>query len=156
MMKMATALTVATVLALPTAVAAGKVTMTTQMKRYNGQGAYLAFYVTDSNGRYKDTLWISGGKSKYYKHFSDWSRATGNSLAEFQGITGASTGSGKVRTVSIELSNALMDAGYELHIDASVEDYRDSPSEIVVPLTSSSAGKTFKGRRYIQSFKFNQ
>ena len=155
MNKFATALTLSAVMALPTLAEAGKVSMFTEMKRYNGPGAYLAFYVTDSKGRYIDTLWISGGKTKYYKHFSDWSRASGHNLADVQGVTGASTGSGNVRILSLDISNALIDAGYELHIDASVEDFRDSPSEIVVPLTSSNAGKTTKGRRYIKSFKFS-
>ena len=156
MKKITAALVLASALAAPTFASAAKVTLTTQMKRYNGQGAYLAFYVTDSNGRYKETLWMSGGKSKYYKHLSDWSRASGNNLADVQGITGASTGSGKMRVLMLELSDALIDAGYELHIDASVEDYRDSPSEIVVPLNSANTGKTTKGRRYIKSFKFSK
>jgi hypothetical protein len=32
---------------------------------------------------------------------------------------------------------------------------RESPSEIVVPLTSAGAGKPVSGRRYIQSFQYD-
>lgn len=154
MKKIATTLALTTALALPALAQAKPLTLIAQMKRYSGNGAYLVMYVTDSKGAYKDTLWMAGGKSKYYKHLSDWARASGKRLSEVNGITGASTGSGSTFVVTVDLADALLDAGYELHIDASVEDKRDSPSEIVVPLTSANAGKPVKGRRYIKSFSY--
>jgi hypothetical protein len=36
------------------------------MAKYGGQGAYLAMYVTDLKGAYVGSLWMAGGKSKYY------------------------------------------------------------------------------------------
>ncbi len=48
----------------------------------------------------------------------------------------------------------LFDAGYKLHIDAAVEDMRDSPAEIVVPLTTDGAGKPVGGSRYIADFTY--
>ncbi len=80
---------------------------------------------------------MAGGKSKYYEHLSDWYRATGGNTAEINGITGASVGAGRQLKITLDLADALFDAGYELHIDASVEDMRDSPSEVVVPLTTA-------------------
>ncbi len=156
MKKIATALAIATALSLPAMVQAKPVTLTTQLKRYGGDGAYLALYLTDANGAYKGTLWMSGGKSKYYKHLSDWTRASGGNKADINGITGASVGAGKTLTVTVDLADALFDAGYNLHIDASVEDMRDSPSEVVVPLDSNNIGKSFKGRRYIKAFNFKK
>jgi hypothetical protein len=41
-----------------------------------------------------------------------------------------------------------------VHVDAAVEDMRDSPSEVVVPLTTAGAGKATPGRRYIASFAY--
>lgn len=43
-------------------------------KNYGGDGAYLAAYLTDAKGTYVRTLWVAGGKAKYYKHLSDWNR----------------------------------------------------------------------------------
>lgn len=145
-------LALGTALSLPGAAMARSVTLTTTLKEYSGQGAYLAYYVTDASGAYVGSLWMAGGKSKYYKHMSDWMAATGGNTAEVDGITGASVGAGRSQTMTLDLADALFDAGYTLHIDAAVEDMRDSPNEISVPLTNQ--GGTAKGRRYISDFSY--
>lgn len=134
---------------------AKNVTLSTTLTPYNGQGAYLAIYVTDASGAYAGSLWMAGGKTKYYKHLTDWARFTGNDSAEVSGITGASVGAGKTLDLSMDLADALFDAGYTLHIDAAVEDLRDSPNEIAVPLTASGAGQAVNGRQYIDSFRYD-
>jgi len=153
MKTLLTALAMTTALALPAQ--ARPVTLTTNMNSYGGQGAYLAIYVTDSNGSYLGSLWMAGGKSKYYKHLSHWYRGTGGNTSQINGITGASVGAGRQLKITLDLSDALFDAGYELHIDSSVEDFRDMPSEVVVPLTSSGAGQAVRGRRYIRNFTYS-
>jgi hypothetical protein len=57
--------------------------------------------------------------------------------------------------IKLDLADALFDAGYSLHIDAGVEDMRNSPSEVVVPLTTSSTGQPVQGRRYIRDFTYD-
>lgn len=147
-------LALTTALTLPGLAMARPVTLTTKMNSYGGGGAYVALYVTDASGSYVGSLWMAGGKSKYYEHLSDWSAATGGDLAQINGITGASVGAGRTLEISVDLADALFDAGYTLHIDAAVEDMRDSPNEIAVPLTSDGAGKPVKGRRYIANFTY--
>ena len=149
------ALAITTALTLPATAWARPVTIDTTLKNYSGNGAYLAVYVTDANGVYKGSLWMAGGKSKYYQHLSDWQRATGGSLSEINGITGASVGSGRKLSITLNLADALFDAGYQVHVDAAVEDMRESPSEVVVPLTTAGTGKATPGRRYIESFTYN-
>ncbi len=148
------ALALSAAIAIPGAVSAKPVTLTTELKNYGGDGAYLAIYVTDTSGAYKGTLWMAGSKSKYYKHLTDWFRATGGDPAQISGITGASVGAGRTLKITLDLSDALFDAGYELRIDASAEDMRDSPLDVVVPLTSANSGKPARGRRYVNSFTF--
>jgi len=155
MKKLLTALALTTALTAPGLALAKDVTFTTTLTNYGGDGAYLAYYVTDANGAYVGSLYMAGTKAKYYSSLSDWYRATGGTIAEVNGITGASVGAGKTLTVSFDLADALFDAGYELHIDASVEDMRDSPSEIVVPLTSGGAGQPVQGRAYIARFTYD-
>jgi hypothetical protein len=147
-------LALTTALTLPGLAMARPVTLTTNLNSYGGNGAYLSLYVTDAGGAYVGTLWMAGGKSKYYKHMTDWYAATGGDLAEINGITGASVGSGRSLEITLDLADALFDAGYTLHIDAAVEDMRDSPNEIAVPLTSAGAGTAVSGRRYIASFTY--
>ncbi|WP_111430578.1 DUF2271 domain-containing protein [Rhodobacteraceae bacterium DSL-40] len=149
------ALALTTALTLPAvAVSARPVTLTTTLNAYGGDGAYLVLYVTDPQGAYAGSLWMAGGKSKYYKHLTDWFRATGGDPAQINGITGASVGAGRTLEITLDLADALFDAGYTLHIDAAVEDMRDSPNEIAVPLTREGAGTPVPGRRYIASFEY--
>lgn len=149
------ALALTTALTIPAIAMARPVTLTTTLNNYRGDGAYLALYVTDANGTYLGSLWMAGGKAKYYEHLRDWYRATSGNPAEINGITGASVGAGQQLKITLDLADALFDAGYNLHIDASVEEMRDSPSEVVVPLTSAGAGKPVRGRRYIRDFTYD-
>lgn len=148
-------LALTTALTLPGLAMARPVTMTTTLNSYGGQGAYLVLYVTDASGAYAGSLWMAGGKSKYYEHLSDWYRATRGDSAQINGITGASVGSGRSLEITLDLSDALFDAGYTLHIDAAVEDRRDSPNDISVPLTSGGAGTPVAGRRYVANFTYD-
>jgi len=147
-------LAVTTTLSFPAAAMARPVTLTTTLKDYGGNGAYMAIYATDKTGAYAGSLWMAGTKSKYYKHLTNWFQATGGDTAQINGITGASVGSGRTLEVTLDLADALFDAGYTLHIDASAEDLRDSPNDVSVPLTADGAGKPVKGRRYVSSFTY--
>ncbi|GAB1390755.1 MAG: hypothetical protein AMXMBFR78_27410 [Rubrivivax sp.] len=149
-----TTLAAACALALPLAAQSKTVTIATTLKNYGGDGAYLAVYLTDAKGAYARTLWVAGGKAKYYKHLADWSRLSAADARRLDGVTGASVGQGRTLKVTAELADALIDAGYEIRIDAAVEDMRDSPGEVRIPLSSASAGKQQAGRQYIQSASF--
>jgi hypothetical protein len=148
-------LALSTALTAPGLAMARPVTLTTTMTNYGGDGAYLAFYVTDGAGTYVGSLWMAGGKSKYYEHLSDWYRATGGDPAQINGITGASVGAGRSLEITLDLADALFDAGYTLHVDAAVEDMRDSPNEIAVPLTAAGGGTAVPGRRYIATLTYD-
>lgn len=145
------AIALALALALPAQ--AAKVSVTIDLKEYGGDGAYLALYVVDAQGAYVGSLWAAGRKSKYYKHFDDWKALSGNAKADFDGVTGASVGAGRRLVVDLDLADAVLAAGYSLHVDASVEDMPDSPSEVVIPLSPASAGREVAGGRYIRSLR---
>ena len=149
-----TTLAAACVLALPALAHSRQVTLTAQLKSYGGNGAYLAAYLTDAKGAYVRTLWVAGGKAKYYTHLSDWNRLSAGDSKRLAGVTGASVGAGRALKVTADLADALIDAGYEIRIDAAAEDMRDSPSEIRLPLSSANSGKPQAGKQYIQSLTF--
>lgn len=148
-------LTLATALALPALSLAKPVTLTTELSAYSGDGAYVALYLTDTSGQYKRTLWIAGKKPKYYKHLADWARGSSLNKAEYDGMTGASVSSGKTLKVTVEVADALIDAGYQIHIDTAVEKKRDNRSEVVVPLTTDGAGKPTAGKGYVKAFTYS-
>ena len=155
MNKLAVSLCLVGAMALPVLVDARPVTLTTQLKNYNGDGAYLAIYVTDANGQYKKTLWVAGKKAKYYKNLRDWARGSGLKASEFDGVSGASVGSGSTLKVTVELADALIDAGYEIRVDSAVEDQRDNPADVRAPLTAQGVGKPVTGRGYVKSFTYD-
>lgn len=154
MKSLIAALALSTAIITPGLALARPVTLTANMANYGGRGAYLAIYVTDASGAYAGSLWMAGGQAKYYRHLTDWAQMTGGDVAQVDGITGASVGSGQQLQLSMDLSDALFDAGYTLHIDAAAEDMRESPNEIAVPLTAAGAGQAVHGRRYIADFTY--
>ena len=128
------------------------VRITTTLKSYGGDGAYLAVYITDPQGKLHKTVRIAGGKAKYYKHLSAWNRLSGGRI---DGTTGASVGSGQALSVSVEIADALIDAGYQIRVDSAVENENDVPNDAVTPLATSGAGKPVAGRGYVKSLTFD-
>lgn len=154
MKKITAILALSAVLALPSLAQAKQVTLTTELNGYQGDGAYVAIYLTDANGSYQETLWVAGGKAKYYKHLRDWARGSGLKASEYDGKTGASLASGKTLTTTVEVPDNWLDAGYQLRIDTAVEDLRENRAEVIVPFTSTDAGQTTLGKGYVKSFTY--
>lgn len=152
MKKTLALLALTTALTVPALASARPVTFTVDMKPYGGKGAYVALYVTDASGAYAGSLWMAGGKSKYYKHLTGWYRATRGDTAQVNGITGASVGAGRQLQITLDLQDAIFDAGYTLHADAAVENLRESPREVSIPLTAG--GGSARGRTYISSVSY--
>ena len=134
---------------------AREIVLTTELQRYGGDGAYLAIYLTNTEGQYQNTLWIAGQKSKYYKHLSGWARGSGLRNSEYDGLTGASVTSGKTLTVTFDLADTYIDSGFQIRVDSAVEDMRDNRNDIVVPLTNAGAGKPTTGRGYVKAFTYS-
>ena len=155
MKKTALALCIATAMALPGLAEARPVTLTTDLQSYSGNAAFLAFYVTDASGKYQKTLWVAGKKAKYYKHLRDWARGSGLRASEIDGVTGASVGSGRTLKVTVEIADALIDAGYEIRVDSAVEDHAENPADVRVPLTKAGAAKPVAGHGYVKSFRYD-
>lgn len=141
--------------ALSTQSSAREIVLSTELQSYSGNGAYLAIYLTNAEGQYQETLWISGQKSKYYTHLTGWARGSGLRTSEYDGISGASVTSGKTLTVSLELADTYIDTGFQLRVDSSVEDMRDNRNDVVVPLTSEGAGKSVNGNGYVKTFTYS-
>ena len=142
-------------LSLPSAADAKTVTFNAALSNYGGNGAYLAIYLTDAQGRLHSTLHLAAPKAKYHKHLSSWSRGPAAARRTVDGVTGASVGSGRTLKVSVDVADALIDAGYQIRIDSSVENGRDNPSEIVAPLTRAAAATPLTGKGYVRSFRFD-
>lgn len=155
MNKTVVSLALAGVAAVPALSQAREITLDTKLKDYRGNEAYLAIYLTDAQGKYQRTLWVAGKKAKYYKHLRDWARGSGLRPAEFDGLTGASVGGGETLSVSVELADALIDAGYEIRVDSAVEDKRDVRADVRVPLSSAGGQAQGSAQGFVEQLSYH-
>jgi len=150
MKKLAAMLMLATALVAPGMAMARDVTIETSLVQYSGHAAYLAVYLTNPDGSYNSTLWVSGQKSKYYGHLGGWARAASSAGSlNLDGITGASVGGGQTLTVHASLADTLLDAGYQIHIDTAAENGGQYADDAVIALTSTPA--TAAGTGYVNT-----
>lgn len=152
MKKTLLAISVALPALLPLAAEARPVRITTTLKQYGGDGAYLAIYLTDKTGKLQKTIHVAGGKAKYHSHLSGWHRQSGGRI---DGTTGASVGAGKTLRISTDIADALIEAGFEIRIDAAAEDMTDAPADARISVSADSVGKPVSGRRYVQSLSLD-
>ena len=152
MYRTSTALALSMAALAPIAADANPVTLDVTIAQYQGPSTYLAMYLTDKSGAYQSTVWVAGDRTRYWRHLRTWFDATGGQGAD--GITGASVGPGRTLTVTADISAAMIDAGYVLHIDAAAENIGESPNEIQVPLTTSGAGNPIAGNGFITQFQY--
>jgi len=149
MSKLTTALLLGTALFAPATAFAKDVTVDVGMVRFSGNPAYLAVYVTNPDGSYNSTLWVSASKSRYLGHLRQWAQGASAVGVKLDGITGASVGGGKTLTVHASIADALIDAGYEVHVDSAVENGGEYSSDAVAPLTTAGVGTPVDGAGYI-------
>lgn len=152
MKKFLAILLLGTALVAPASSYAAQVTVSGQMNSYSGPEAYLAVYLARPDGSYDSTLYVAGRKTRYYRELSGWARyAAADATLNLNGITGASVGSGRSFAVNLDLSDALIDAGYTIHIDSAVEHQGSAADDVVIPLDKSYSGVAQPGRGFIQS-----
>lgn len=148
MKTFAAMLMLATALVAPGVAWARDVTIEARMVRYSGHAAYVAVYLADASGAYHSTLWVSGHKTKYYGTLRGWVRGVSQAGSiNLDGITGASVGGGETLTVHATLADALIDAGYQIHVDTAVENGGEYTDDAVIPVTSEPV--TVDGTGYV-------
>jgi hypothetical protein len=148
MKKLAAILMLGTALVAPSVATAKDVAIQASMVRYSGNAAYVAVYVTDPTGAYHSTLWVAGHKTRYYGTLRGWVQGVSQAGSiNLDGITGASVGGGETLTVHANLADALIDAGYQIHVDTAVENGGEYTNDAVIELTSAPA--TVDGTGYV-------
>lgn len=152
MKKFLALLLLTTALATPSLALARDVTLSGEMSTYGGPEAYLAVYLAKPDGSYESTLYVAGHKQKYYRDLTGWARlAAQDANLSLDGITGASVGAGRSFSIALSLSDALIDAGYTIHIDSAVEDQGASADDVVIPLEAVQSGVDQPGAVFVQT-----
>ena len=150
MKRIAAALMLATALSTPLLAYAREVTISATLGDYAGPGAYMAVYVTNPDGGFAQTLWVSGQKSRYLGSLSGWvAAASAAGEINIDGISGASIGSGQTLEVTVDLVDSMIDAGYNVHVNTAVEHGEAYADDAVAPLASE--GQPVKGTGYVKT-----
>lgn len=131
-----------------------EVTVQVQMTEYDGEEAYFALYLTDPDGRYLRSLWVSGPEQKYHKDLARWWRYAGRSDEDFDAITGASTASGGRAKLRIDLSDEELAGGYGLTLETAVEDQRNIPQDAQIALSEDMKGQKVDGQDYVRFIRY--
>lgn len=153
MKKIFAVLAISTALLATNFAYAKTVSATVTMKGFRGPPAYVAVYLTKPNGQFHSTLSVKGHKSKYRKHLRGWMRGASRSKQRLDGISGASVGSGRSFTVSANVKDALLDAGYQVHVDTAVEDRGEFRSDAAVKVSSANPKVSAKGKGFVKSLQ---
>lgn len=149
MKKLITVLMLATALATPTLAYAKDANLSIQMTNYGGPPAYLAVYLNKPDGTFDSTLWVAGSQPRYQRDLRGWFRGASASSQRIDGITGASVGNGRTLQVTVSMADALIDAGYTVHVDSAVEDGGQVRDDATIDLTQASSGKVVAGNGYV-------
>lgn len=130
---------------------AKKVTATVNMKPFRGPPAYVALYLTKPDGQFHSTVAVRGGKQKYRRHLRGWFRGVSKSGRPVDGVSGASVGSGRSFAVQADIADALLNAGYKLHVDTAVEDVADYRGEATLELDPNKSQASTRGKGFVKS-----
>lgn len=146
-------LAITAALIAPIMVQAKNISATVTMKGFRGPPAYVAVYLTKPNGQFHSTLSVNGHKSKYRKHLRGWIRGASRSNQPLDGLSGASVGSGRTLTVSANVQDSLLKAGYQVHVDTAVEDRGEFRSDAAIKVNATNSNTVTKGKGFVKSLK---
>jgi hypothetical protein len=149
MKKLTAILLLATAFSVPGLAYAKDASLAIQMTGFQGPPAYLAVYLAKPDGTYDSTLWVAGGRTEYYRHLRGWIRGVSNTNERIDAVTGASVGSGRTMQVGITIADALIDAGYTIHVDSAVEHGAEYRDDAVLPVDMANSGQVVSGSGYV-------
>ncbi len=129
-------------------------TFLVQLNDYKGDEAYFAMYLVDDKDKYVRTLWVSGDNPRWYPDQPRWWKYLGRNPQDLDAITGASTAPGDRAVIRIPLEDKILDAGYKVRVDTSVEDQENYQEDVEVELSSKNMKAKHPGTGYVRYFRF--
>lgn len=138
-----------------TSMNANELLIQVKFKNYEGDKAYSVLYLINPNGRYEQTLWVSGDDPEWQEEgLPRWWKYQSRKPKNIDGITGASVGSGDRYRVKAILSSDLIDQGYKLRVATSVEELPFYSKDVEIDLSTENIGKKHKGTGYINYIRY--
>ena len=126
-----------------------------QLKTYEGEKSYSALYLVNPSGRYEKTLWLSGENSSWQEEgMPRWWKYQSRKPQALDGYTGATVGGGDRYLVNASLDATLLDQGYKLRVETSVEHQESYSNDVEIELTTDNIRKKVKGTGWVRYIRF--
>ncbi|MNK00586.1 hypothetical protein D3C87_183740 [compost metagenome] len=126
-----------------------------QMNAYTGEEAYIVVSLINPKGDYEKTLYMMGDDKKWYNGFKEWFKFF-NKTKKIDGKTGASIGGGDRTMVNLDIDDAVINKGYKLRFESSVEAQKYHVADVEIPLTTEGLAGKADGKGYIKYVRFSK
>ncbi|ODT56901.1 MAG: flagellin biosynthesis protein FlgD [Paludibacter sp. 47-17] len=127
-----------------------------QMNAYKGESAYVVASLINPQGKYERTLAILGPDKKWWDSLTEWYKAQQVKAEKLDAISGASIKGGDRRIISFTIDDKIMNKGYKLRFESSVEDQKYVVDDVEIPLTTAQLTTKANGKTYIKLVKINK
>jgi len=127
-----------------------------QMNAYKGESAYVVASLINPQGKYERTLAILGPDKKWWDSLTEWYKAQQVKAEKLDAISGASIKGGDRRIISFTIDDKIMNKGYKLRFESSVEDQKYVVDDVEIPLTTAQLTTKADGKTYIKLVKINK
>lgn len=121
-----------------------------QMVNYKGEGAYVIASLIDPDGHYDETLYILGEDDEWYHEITEWWQYFGKKKRSVDGITGATLSGGERNIILFDVDTSILDKGYKIRFESSVEDQKYHVQDVEIPLTSEMPKDKIDGSGYVR------
>ncbi|MCT4609638.1 MAG: DUF2271 domain-containing protein [Pelagimonas sp.] len=125
-----------------------------QLNEYNGPEAYFHLYLVNPKGKFDRTLWVSGPDKIWWPDSKRWFGYHSRARENVDAVTGASTAAGARSVMHVEIDKSLVDAGYKLRVETSVENADNVQEDVEVDLTTDNQREKFPGTGYVRYIRY--
>lgn len=125
-----------------------------QLNEYNGPEAYFHLYLVNPEGKFDRTLWVSGPEKIWWPDSKRWFGYHSRARESVDAITGASTAAGARSVMRVEIDNSVVDAGYKLRVETSVENADNVQTDVEIDLTTDNQREKFPGTGYVRYIRY--
>lgn len=127
-----------------------------QTTSYTGEEAYIVVSLINPKGNYEKTLYIMGPDKQWYNSFKEWNKQQNKKKENLSAITGASVAGGDRASATFVLDESLLNKGYKLRFESSVEDQQYHVADVEIAMTTEALTQKTEGTGYIRFVKLSK
>lgn len=143
-------------LVMASAATAGTYRCMIQMNAYEGENAYVVASLMNPQGKYERTLAVLGPDRKWWDTLTEWYKAQLAKPEKLDALSGASIKGGDRRIISFSIDDKLLNKGYRIRFESSVEHQHYLADDVEIPLHTDKITQKADGKGYIKMVKINK